>query len=448
MMVNSKETAQKDALCAAEEESLLLFMRGFLGIFAASGSLFLLFFNSPLAWRSIIVAEWGIPAAIIVSALAAGALFIIKVAADRIANAKTLIWAKTIFLAGAIAIPFSSLLKTWWPLALPFISAGLAAAVFLWSSSLCRLSHRLLVSLTSASFFFGISFAGLVSVLKPAEPIVTILESALLLFSLAMLHLDRSEPATPLLQVSKATSKKRASTVQADRWTYSIVGADFGFITGLSLYGMSPALKSTASEPFLQPISISLAFVLAGVLLFVFRPRFEYAIERHSKDFFALMIVAGTLPLPFLACEAQMLCLMALLVVTFAQVIIVINASLEFIRFEQLSPAWYMGETALVAGGIAAGTLLAYIGLVEDAPSYLEPFFCYAISLANILAQKFMNNGIYPTPDQFDQKAQKRTPPRKPRILEQHGLRHANVFQQRPRSGRRRGHRVGQSDSR
>lgn len=413
-MACSKEATQKDALRTAEEESLLLFMRGFLGVFAASGALFLLFFDSPLTCRYAIVFTWSIPATIIITALATGALLTLKAATNSIANAKTLIWAEAIFLAGAIATPLASLLKTGWPIALPFVSAGLAAAAFLWSSSLCRLSHRLLVSLTSASFFFGIGFAGLVSILNPGENAIALLESALMLFSLTMLHLDQDGAVTPLLQVSKAISKKRATTVSADRWTYTIIGIDFGFTISFSLYDTPPEAESFISHSLLNPDLIAIALVLAGVLLFVFRPRFEYAIERHSKDFFALAIVAGMLPLPFLPPTTQRILLMALLVVTFTQIIIVTNASLEFIRFEQLSPAWYMGEAALVVGGIALGMSLANIGLSESSPAFLEPLFCYLVSLANILAQKFMNNGIYPAPDQFEQKAQRKTPPQIP----------------------------------
>ncbi len=91
--------------------------------------------------------------------------------------------------------------------------------------------------------------------------------------------------------------------------------------------------------------------------------------------------------------------LIAIAVVLFlasSQMLIAINASVEFIRCENLSPIWYMAEDGFIALGFAIGLCFAWwasgYSLAEDDFAYAS----LAIIVINVSLQPQINKGRYP----------------------------------------------------
>ena len=200
------------------------------------------------------------------------------------------------------------------------------------------------------------------------------------------------------LSISPEDCAKRAITIRVDRWTYSLIGYDLGFSLSLA-----HCLISSYPEGFVSPTSIAvfcIPAIIVGIVLLAGHTRFENTLEAVSKDYLSFAFTLSALLIFCLPDVGKLIGLMLLLAVSFLQVVILINASIEFIRFEELSPQWYMAEEAFVAGGIAAGALLAWSGIF-CLPS-LDGYFyatCIAI-LVNIFTQTIINEGCFPSSDQ------------------------------------------------
>ncbi len=200
------------------------------------------------------------------------------------------------------------------------------------------------------------------------------------------------------LSISPEDCAKRAITIRVDRWTYSLIGCDLGFSLGLA-----HCLIGSFSDELVSPASIAvfcIPAIIVGIVLLAGHTRFENTLEAVSKDYLSFAFTLSALLIFCLPDIGKLIGLMLLLAVSFLQVVILINASIEFIRFEELSPQWYMAEEAFVAGGIAVGTLLAWAGMFS-LPSLDGSFYATCIViLMNIFAQTFINEGRFPSSEQ------------------------------------------------
>lgn len=398
--VPSKESTQ------AKEKGLLSFLGGFFGFFLAMASLFLLLFDSPLPLLSIAFPGGDIPGSVMLAGTIVVSLLLLRWKSVQLTNISESLALKACAIAGSCLAPFGLLSEQAWPVALPFVAVGIALTSYLWCLYLCKFTHMLLVSLVSIAFVLAAGTAGVVAALDLPNVATLFVESSLALLSLFLLGLQPTAGSGELLMVSPKESSRRAVTKNIDRWTYSVIGLDFGFSIGL-IQGLAFARSEASSSAWIVDAHIFacvfvIPVILAGILLLVIRPRFNNTIEKYSKDFLAFSFAVGTLPLTILPAEGQIICMMILLLVSCVQVIIVINASIEFIRFEELSPAWYMGEEAFVAGGIAVGLSFAWLTGTSGSPD--QPFLfigCFAVVLAGAFAQPVISRGCYPTQIDF-----------------------------------------------
>lgn len=382
------------------DEKLLNCFSVFFGFFAALSGFFLLFFESPLITLS--VASNGFPATACVVFLTTVFFLFIRMFAHRISSSGGLILIRGCALVGLCIAPFL-LLGDLWVAAIPLIALGVAALSFSWCIVLCSLGHVLLDWLTAISFAFSACMAGLLW----AANIDTLFEIVLLcsafLVSLILLGAKRDRPGDDLLKVNACQSKKRAITAKVDRWTYSIIGLNFGFAIQLIV----SQLQRGEVPQFLAASLVFCPIIVASILLLFFHYKFQFALEKYSKDFLSFVVAVCILPLTVVPAVCWIGFLMAFLLVAMLQIIIFVNAFLEFIRFEELSPAWYLAEGSFVSAGVCIGIVVGWVGLSSFSSWQVFSFCCYMIVLANVFAQVFFNRGQYPHADLFSVKPDK-----------------------------------------
>lgn len=386
-----------------KEKNLLSFLGGFFGFFLAIAALFLLFFDSPLPALSLSpgIPGVGLPGSAILAALSAVALLVFRWKCAWITRASDRLALRSLTFVGICLAPFGLLLEHLWVVSLPLIAIGVVLISYHWCLYLCKFTHMLLVSLISIAFALAAITAGVIAVLDFDDMTTVFIESCLALLSLLLLESPSTRETEELLVITPEESDKRSVTKRVDRWTYTIIGLDFGFAIGLvqallTCDGESCRLlvSGTGSSAFVFVVPIA----LSSILLLIFRPRFTNVIEKYSKNYLAFSFAVGTLPLTILSTEGRILCVMLLLLVSCIQIIIVINASIEFIRFEELSPVWYMAEEASVAGGIAVGIALSRLtGIPNDHNGLLLSLGCFIVVLAGAFMQPVISKGAYPT---------------------------------------------------
>ena len=261
---------------------------------------------------------------------------------------------------------------------------GYTAIIYLWTLYLCSLNHYLLTFqlVVGISLSAGLTIAVVCLV---AEPLVIAVVQCLL-FLLSWLFLLTANVDTAILKVSHELSKKRAITVKNDRWTYCIIGIDFGFALFLLLssdnqFGEVPAWF--LSEERLHAAAFLLPVLLASLLLYFFRYKFDYFMEKWSKDHLSITIVLPLLAICFMPPVGQFVCKLILLFVVSLQIVIVLSASIEFIRSFKLSPTWYLGEDAFVAVAIGVGVGIA--ALDEAVFAFLPIGSSFPLSFAVII---------------------------------------------------------------
>ena len=383
------------------EEGLLSFLGGFVSLSLMLFAVFLLLFDSRVFLGNTFLFDIAIPHQVALVFLCFIMLLVLKKGCAFFSSrkGKPLIVAASVL--GTCIGPL--LFELGFPMvSLPLVAIGIVCTGFRWCLRLCEYSHILLVSLISLAFACAISATGLVSMMPLDGLEVATLDCCLALLSWALLRINKTKAHEELMSVSGAESRKRAMTASADRWTYTTIGLDFGFALGLigaqrqAMTEVYPAEGPASIAVFVLPI------VAAGFVLLAFHRKGDYLIERYSKDYLALTITLGVLPLSIAPAPAKYLCLMFLLFVVSIQIIIVINASIEFIRFEELNPAWYMGEEAFVCGGAGVGLAISLAGAANGFDSPLLLVACSLVVVFNIFAQTFMNKGAYPTSDLFE----------------------------------------------
>lgn len=199
------------------------------------------------------------------------------------------------------------------------------------------------------------------------------------------------------LQISPEDSRKRAITVKIDRWTFTLIGFDTGLAIALTHYLMpSIFVGSLLNTTVLSFVASS---IIVGGIALIGHLRFDNALESFSKDYLSFTYTLGLILAFVLPGTGKMIGLIIILIVSFLQVLIVINASIEFIRFEELNPLWYLAEETFVAIGLIVGIALPWsCNMFADDTVWFLYIGCLA-TLVNIFAQSFINQGSFPSAD-------------------------------------------------
>jgi DNA-binding CsgD family transcriptional regulator len=388
----------------AKDADLLDTLKGVFGFCFGITSILLLCFASPLYYQRLRLAQLELPAVILFVAVSSLLLVVFRLQCAFLVSSRGRQFVRIAVLLGGCALPFLLLSNDLWLAAIPFIALGAVAAIYSWLLYLCRFGYSILVPLISISFTVASASVVLVTVLElPAAGVLGI-ECGCMLLSVMLFHKRIYRQSESLMQTSAAESKKRAITVANDRWTYSLIGVDLGFALGLFFRYFTGDLQGALVPAALadwRVLCFILPVLVATVLLLFFHSRFEYKLEKYSKKFLAFTVTVSTLPLLFLPDEAKLVSMMALLCISVIQVNIVVNASVEFIRFELLSPAWYLAEGAFLSVGSLLGIIIAWGCVIAQGEPLIESLCYSAIIAMNIFAQTFIDKGSYPTSDQF-----------------------------------------------
>ena len=382
------------------EEGLLSFLGGFVSLWLMILAVFLLLFDSSLSDGRFAAFGVEVPYLVVLALSAFASLLVLKWKCTFFMSScgKTITVVASV--VGTCACPLLFGIGATW--ALPLVAVGIVCTSFRWCLRMCEFSHILLVSLISMAFVCAIIATGLFSMMKLSNFEATAVSSSLAVLSWILLRTNKTDVHEELMSVSGAESRKRAMTASADRWTYTTIGLDFGFALGLVCTQRHDLMEYGALGTLAPAALFVVPIALAGFILLAFHEKRDYALERYSKDHLALTVALGALPLFPLPTVGKYACLMFLMLVASMQVIIVINASVEFIRFEELNPAWYMGEEAFVGGGVTVGLICAFGGVSSGLDSPVLLAVCILVVLFNVFAQTFMNKGAYPTSDLFD----------------------------------------------
>ena len=224
-----------------------------------------------------------------------------------------------------------------------------------------------------------------------------------------------------MLSVSAEESRKRALTIKIDRWTYSLIGIDFGFAIGSTLlsdtFNFDWASSVLPGDGGGMPTFLVGTIALAGIILFLMRPHFDYTLESVTKRYFTLSVSFCVLTMIVASPPVRYACLALLLVIVIIQLAIVVSAGVEFIDFDELSPVWYLAEEAFVSGGIALGIIIGgCISNFEVSGASLFPSCCIILTLINIFMQPKIDKGAYPSSKSIDDVlkggSEESTPPR------------------------------------
>lgn len=180
-----------------------------------------------------------------------------------------------------------------------------------------------------------------------------------------------------------------------DRCTYSLIGIDLGFSIGFAHFLFPMILEGHDAIP--EVFVFCIPAILVGTIVLACQARLDTTLESLSKDYLSFTFALGVVLVIYLPAIGKIVGLVFLLAVTFLQTMILVNASVEFIRFEELSPSWYLAEETFSAIGIALGLIVPWVcSLTDTMPECL--FFSAAImTLVNIFAQTFINDGRFPS---------------------------------------------------
>ena len=383
------------------------FLQGFFVILFALITLFLLYFNSPLVHLSVVVAHVDIPAIAILIALQTIALAIPRSFCTRFASKKVLIATRAVAVLGLCIAPFALLNDSLALPSLPIQAIGITASSLLWVLCLNKYKHLTLAFIIAIALTFAACIAGSISALSLPSEWVMLIQCVCGIASLSLLAPKYDKTLLDMLSVSAEESRKRALTIKIDRWTYSLIGIDFGFAIGSTLlsdtFSFDWALSVLPGDSGGMSTFLVGTIALAGIILFLMRPHFDYSLERATKQYLALGVSFCVLTMIVATPLIQYACLALLLVITVIQIAIIVSASIEFIDFDELSPVWYLGEEAFVSGGIAFGIIIG--GLISNFElfgSSLFPSCCIVLTLINIFMQPKIDKGAYPSSKSID----------------------------------------------
>ena len=383
------------------------FLQGFFVILFALITLFLLYFNSPLARLSFEVASVDIPAIAILIAFQTIALAISRFFCTRFASKKVLIATRAVAVLGLCVAPFALLIDSLAPLSLPMQAIGITASSLLWVLCLSKYKHLTLAFIIAIALTFAACIAGSISALSLPSEWVMLIQCICGIASLSLLTPKYDKTLFDMLSVSAEESRKRALTIKIDRWTYSLIGIDFGFAVGATLlsdtFNFDWALSVLPGDGGGMPTFLVGTIALAGIILFLMRPHFDYTLESVTKRYFTLSVSFCVLTMIVASPPVQYACLALLLVIVIIQLAIVVSASVEFIDFDELSPVWYLAEEAFVSGGIALGIIIGgCISNFEVSGVSLFPSCCIILTLINIFMQPKIDKGAYPSSKSID----------------------------------------------
>ncbi len=395
MSSKANNPSPPETMHGSQDADAFTYLVGFFGLFTFATFLFLLLFSPALS--SVALGPVFVPSFAVVALTAALALPFMRRFQAFFGSDRGLSITKAAGMACTCIAPMGLLAN---PLFIPatlIVAFGVMALGFLWSLYMCRFSHIALAKLLS----FAIILAAVISgTLLFNEPPPATIFTMMALGAASWLSVLNIKGLTRLdnLSISPEDCVRRAITIRVDRWTYSLIGCDLGFSLGLA-----HCLMGSSSDEVVTSADIAVFCIPAiavGIVLLASHTRFENTLESVSKDYLSFAFTLSALSTFCLPGIGKLVGLMLLLAVSFLQVVILINASIEFIRFEELSPQWYMAEEAFVASGIVVGTLLAWTGMF-GLPSLDGCFYatCVAI-LVNTFAQTFINEGRFPSSDQ------------------------------------------------
>ena len=418
--------AINSSIQADESEAQLLdkdwysFLQGFFVILFALITLFLLYFNSPLTRLSVEVASIDIPAIAILIALQTIALAVPRSFCTRFASKKVLIATRAVAVLGLCVAPFALLFDSLALLSLPIQAIGITASSLLWVLCLSKYKHLTLAFIIAIALTFAACITGSISALSLPSEWVMLIQCVCGIASLSLLAPKYDKTLFDMLSVSAEESQKRALTIKIDRWTYSLIGIDFGFAIGSTLlsdtFNFDWALSVLPGDGGGMPTFLVGTIALAGIILFLMRPHFDYTLENVTKRYFTLSVSFCVLTMIVAKPPVQYACLALLLVIVIIQLAIVVSAGVEFIDFDELSPVWYLAEEAFVSGGIALGIIIGgCISNFEVSGASLFPSCCIILTLINIFMQPKIDKGAYPSSKSIDDvlkgSSEKSTPP-------------------------------------
>lgn len=318
------------------------FLQGFFVILFALITLFLLYFNSPLARLSFEVASVDIPAIAILIAFQTIALAIPRFFCTHFASKKVLIATRTVAVLGLCVAPFALLNDSLALLSLPIQAIGITASSLLWVLCLSKYKHLTLAFIIAIALTFAACIAGSISALSLPSEWVMLIQCICGIASLSLLAPKYDKTLFDMLSVSAEESQKRALTIKIDRWTYSLIGIDFGFAIGSILlsdtFNFDWALSVLPGDGGGMPTFLVGTIALAGIILFLMRPHFDYTLESVTKRYFTLSVSFCVLTMIVANPPVQYACLALLLVIVIIQLAIVVSAGVEFIDFDELSP--------------------------------------------------------------------------------------------------------------
>ncbi len=380
-----------------QEERVFFCFLVSLGLFSALFSVFLLMLESPLS--GLYVGTWhgGIPAICMFPVLTAIILMFTRMFAYPLGTKRggRIIWLFA-FVGGCLA-PYGLLHPLFWPVAVVLLPLGLAAIMYIWWSHLCSLGHRLLSTLVAAAFTLSALLVALIGAINLGALATIIISSCSMAVSCALCYLVRDETLDSLLAVDPRDSAKHLHGPYDPRLgqlNYFTMGTVFGVEMGLvfifHLFG-NPLVDVTTTA-FL----ITIPVIVAGIILLVFHYLFEFGLEKFSKDYLSFTITLGFVFLPFVSDVIRIVCFMFLLTVVMMQIIMIATAIIELIRFEEISPLWYMGEFAYLFGGTSIGLIFVWMCGFDTWGSWGLVACCFATILFASFAQVLINRVTYP----------------------------------------------------
>lgn len=380
-------------MMTSEDGQELRLAFGFVGLSAALFSALLVFLKAP--FTEITLGTWngGVPMYLVVVMLMIVALVLVRVFMDSLSSESgqrmTIVAA---FLGACLAPLWLFLDRLAWVL-LPFISAGFVAAMLIWFVYLSTLAHNVLVPLASAAFGLAALLCAFVGLLPLATYVYMIAAGMAMCLSCALsTYLSRRPPRSLLAITAEDSSKRAGAEAKINRWTCASIGASLGFVIGTVYYsGVSESFGATR-----MTLLFALSTFVATCVLLVVRSAYEFVIEDILKDYFSLVVTAGLLALPFASGTWQVAVYAFLLCIIISQLLIMVTAISEVIRFEQVSPLWFVAEYAFVFAGMTGGLVLAWLGKL----SAWDGFGLYIGAAVTILfcsySQVFTSRGGYP----------------------------------------------------
>ena len=172
-------------------------------------TLFLLYFNSPLARLSFEVASVDIPAIAILIAFQTIALAIPRFFCTRFASKKVLIATRAVAVLGLCVAPFALLIDSRAPLSLPIQAIGITASSLLWVLCLSKYKHLTLAFIIAIALTFAACIAGSISALSLPNEWIMLIQCVCGIASLSLLAPKYDKTLFDMLSVSAEESRKR-----------------------------------------------------------------------------------------------------------------------------------------------------------------------------------------------------------------------------------------------